>query len=74
MTFTLVTDTSKKALQKLKNLDRVSGIYYPVLSSKDIRKEKTLILINSEKRIKVMYFAYAVKQGFWVQKIEIGAH
>ena len=55
-TSTLVIDTNRKA-QKMRVLDRVSYIYYPVQFEKDKNKD-VLVLLDSRNKINVMILVY----------------
>ena len=66
----LITD-AKKA-QKVRVLNRVPCICYPVQFQKDKNKD-VLALLNSRSKVNVMTLAYVAQLGLKVQKTSIGA-
>ena len=69
-TSTLVT-VVKKA-QKVRVLDRVACIYYPMQLQKEKSKD-ILALLNSESKVNAISSAYTAQLGLGVQKTNIAA-
>ena len=65
-----ITDTSKKT-EKVKLLDRVFSIYYPVKFQNDKGKD-VLAFLNFKNKINAITLAYIVQLGFKVRKTDFG--
>lgn len=64
MISTLLTDDNMNALQKMRDLDQVSYIYYPLLLQKNERKAKIIILIDFKNEVNAMNLVYVDKLVF----------
>ena len=69
--FSLVTGASRKA-PKVRVLDRVPCIYYPVQFRKDKGKD-VLALLNFGKKVNAMTPTYTAHLGLKVRVIDVGA-
>ena len=66
----LVIDANKP--QKVRVLDRILCIYYPVQFQKDKGKD-ILTLLNSKSKVNIMTLAYTAQRGLKVQRTNVGA-
>lgn len=62
--FILLININKETLQKMKNLDQVSYVYYLILFRKNIKKAEIMELINFKSKINAKNPAYTAKLGF----------
>ena len=71
-TFTLVTSASKKAQDKVRVLDYIPCIFYPMQFQNDKSKD-TLALIKFGGKVNAMILTYTAKLGLKVLKTDVGA-